>query len=318
MMSRRLWRSLTAMDIDDPIFRRVSEIRKAAAPKPGMRLPRPLIATAIPALVAALLHAPELLMLVLVIPIVMITLIVLMPVMLPIVVILAGSRLMVDVIGGIYREKHQHTYELICASTRGALQASWSFAGGILYRSPWFTPLRWGTLMTFRLGSAVLGGLCVFILLSALIGPQAVDIEQVRLLAMLALLLALYFSNMTQTLVLSLLVGLYASSFDWSRPDGMTVGVFLHIALTSLPLLAGGLALAAYGRAVIEPGPLLRTVVEGGSLLLVVALREAAISLLWSALARRLEWGRGRSLAPSAFLATLNQNEVVAESGALM
>ena len=305
MMSRRLWRSLTAMDIDDPIFRRVSEIRKAAAtPKPEMRVPRLLIAAAIPALIASLVHAPELLLLVFVLPILMITLIVLTPVMLPFVVIVAGIRLMVDVIGGIYREKHQHTYELICASTRGALQASWSFAAGILYRSPWFAPLRWGTLMTFRLGTAVLGGLCVFILLTALINPQAVGVEQVRLLAMLALLLALYFSNMTQTLVLSLLTGLYASSFDWSRPDGMTVGVFLHIALTSLPLVAGGLVLAAFGRVVVEPGPLLRTVVEGGALLLVVALREATIALLWSALARRLEWGRGstglRDAAPVA------------------
>lgn len=294
MMSWRLWRRLAAMDIDDPIFRRVSEIRKAAAaPKPGIRLPRPLIAAAIPALIAALIHAPELLLLVFVLPILMITLIVLTPVMLPIFVIVAGIRLMVEVIGGIYREKHQHTYELICASTRGALQANWSFAAGILYRSPWFLPLRWGTLMTFRLGTAALGGLCVFTLLTALLSPQTVGSEQVRLLAMLALLLALYFSNMTQTLVLSLLTGLFASSFDWSRPDGMTVGVFLHIALTSLPLLAGGLVLAAFGRAVIEPGPLLRTVVEGGALLLVVALREATIALLWSALARRLEWGRG-------------------------
>ena len=307
MVSLRLWRRLTAADINDPIVRRVSEIRKAtAAPRAGLRMPRLLLLAAIPALVAALAHRPELLALILAIPILMITLMVAAPILLPLVVILASARLTAEVIGGIYREKHQHTYELICASTRGALNASWSFATGVLYRSPWFLPLRWGTVITFRCGLAALGGLGAFALLTALSSPQAVGIEQIRVLALLALLLALYFSNMTQNLVLSLLVGLYASSFDWSRNDSLTLGVFLHLALTSLPLLAGGLAFAMLGRAQVEPGPALRMLVEAGSMLLVVALREAQIALLWRALARRLEWGRDREgrrdAAPAAAL----------------
>ena len=307
MMSLRLWRNLAAMDINDPIFRRVSEIRKVAAPpKPTPRVPQLWIVAAIPALAAALAHKPELLVLVLVIPMLMLTLMVATPVLLPLIAVAASVRLTVDVIGGIYREKHQHTYELICASTRGALHASWSFAAGVLYRSDWFPPLRWGTLLSCRLGLATLGVLSAFTLLTALLTPQAVGAEQVRLLATLALLLALYFSNMTQTLVLSLLVGLYASSFDWSRNDGMTVGIFLQIALMSLPLAVGGLALVIFGRATFESDPLVRTLAEGGSLLLIVALREAQIGLLWRALARRLEWGRGRTirrdLAPSSTL----------------
>ncbi len=303
MMSLRLWRRLAAMDVNDPIFRRVSEIRRAATtPRAGVRVPRLLAVAAILALIAAVAHAPELFVLVLAIPIVMITLMVLAPILLPLIVILASTRLMVDVISGIYREKHQHTYELICASAPGALQASWSFANGILYRSDWFLPLRWGTLLTCRFGAAVLGGLCMFTFLTALLSPQAVGIDQLRLLALLALLLAVYYSNMTQTLVLSLLIGLYASSFDWSRNDGMTIGIFLHLALTSLPLAAGGLAFVALGRPAFEPDPLMRTVVEGGALLLVVALRELLIALLWRGLARRLEWGRAaapRHLEPS-------------------
>lgn len=296
MMSMRLWRKLAAMDINDPIFRRVSEIRRAAAPpKPGFRAPRLLIVAAIPALIAALAHKPELLALALVIPMLMLTLMVATPVLLPLFVIIASARLTFEVIGGIYREKHQHTYELICASTRGALKASWSFAAGILYRSDWFLPLRWGTLLTSRFGLAALGGLSLLTLLSALLRPQAVGMEQLRLLALWALLLALYYSNMTQTLALSLLVGLYASSFDWSRNDGMTVGIFLHLALTSLPLAIGGMAFVMFGRAAVESGPLLRTLAEGGSLLLIVALREAQIALLWRALARRLEWGRAET-----------------------
>ena len=172
MTSWRLWRSLVAMDIDDPIFRRVSEIRKLAAPpKAKTRMPRLLIVAAIPALAAALAHKPELLVLILVIPMLLITLMVATPVLLPLIAIAASIRLMVDVIGGIYREKHQHTYELICASTRGALQASWSFAAGVLYRSDWFPPLRWGTLLSCRLGLALLGVLSALTLLAALLTP---------------------------------------------------------------------------------------------------------------------------------------------------
>ncbi|MYD11286.1 MAG: hypothetical protein F4X02_14750 [Chloroflexi bacterium] len=298
MMSVRLWRKLVAMDISDPIFRRVSEIRRAAAPsKPGFRAPRLLVVVAIPALIAALAHSPGLLALVLVIPMLMLTLMVATPVLLPLAVIFAGASLTFEVIGGIYREKHQHTYELICASTRGALKASWSFAAGVLYRSDWFLPLRWGTVLSCRCGLAALGGLGLLTLWTALFGPQAVGMEQLRLLAVAALLLALYYSNMTQTLALSLLVGLYASSFDLSRNDGMTVGVFLHLALTSLPLAVGGLAFVVFGRAAFDSGPLLRTLAEGGSLLLIVALRELQIALLWRALARRLEWGRGEKSA---------------------
>ena len=307
MMSWRLWRKLAAIDINDPIFRRVSEIRKAAAaPNSGMRLPRWLYIAAVPALVAALAHSPELLVLVLVIPILMIMLIVFIPVLLPLIVIVASARLLTEVISGIYREKHQHTYELICASTRGALHASWSFATGVLYRSDWFLPLRWGTLTTCRFGLALLGGLSAFTLLTALQTPQAVGLEQLRLLALVALLLILYFSNMTQTLMLSLLVGLYASSFDCSRNDSMTAGIFLHLALTSLPLAAGGLLYLSLGRVAIKPDPLVRTAVEAGSLLLVVALRELLVALLWRGLARRLEWGYdragGRELAPTTAL----------------
>ena len=184
MMSMRLWRKLAAMDMTDPIFRRVSEIRRATAPpKPGFRAPRLLIVAAIPALIAALAHTPELLVLVLVIPILMLTLMVLAPVLLPLFVIIASAHLTFDVIGGIYREKHQHTYELICASTPGALKASWSFAAGIVYRSDWFLPLRWGTLLTCRFGLAALGGLSLLTLWTALQSPQAVGMEQLRLLA---------------------------------------------------------------------------------------------------------------------------------------
>ena len=64
-------------------------------------------------------------------------------------------------------------------------------------------------------------------------------LEQLRLLLLVALLLALYYCNMTQTLVLGLVCGLLASSFDLSRHDSMLIGVFSYVMLSLLPILAG-------------------------------------------------------------------------------
>lgn len=272
------------------------------------------------ALIAALIHSPGLLVLILLVPILALMLMVASPVLLPLYIWVAGIHLTAEVIGGICREKRQFTYDLICASTRGTLDASWAYATGVLYRCDWFAPLRWGTRLTMRAGLALLGGLSVFALLMAVSGGQAFGFEQARLLLLLALLLALYFSNMIQTLALSLLCGLLASSFDLSRYDSTFIGLFAYLMLSLLPLLAGALVLVAMGRVLVEPHPLTLMLVEASAWLLVIGLREAAIALLWSALSRRLEWGReSRNLAPSVFMATIKQrNDAVAESGVVM
>ncbi len=297
MISFRLWRSISDAASDDPIFRRASQFQRSA-PTPSRRrrrLPRLLLLPAVLALVAAVVHSPGLLVLLLLVPILLIMLMVASPVLLPLYAWAAGARLTSEVINGIFREKHQYTYDLICASTRGALAASWSFATGILHCCDWFTPLRWGTRLTMRAGMALLGGLSVFALLAAIAGGQAFGFEQARLLLMATLLLALYYSNMTQTLALSLVVGLYASSFDLSRQDSMLIGLFLYALLSLLPLLAGALVLVAFGMLAVEPGPAARMLVEAGALLLAVGAREGAIGLLWRGLGRRLEWGVDRS-----------------------
>ncbi len=296
MLSFRLWRNIVDADIKDPIFRRASQIQApATAPRRRLGSARLLVFLALPALIAAVLHSPQLLVLVLLLPMLMITLIVVAPILLPFGVLLLGVPLTTAVIDGIYREKHQYTYDLICASTRGTLKASWSFATGILYRSDWFLPLRWGTRTTARFGLAALGGLLLFTLSSAVLSREQVGFEQLRLLLLVALGLALYYSNMTQTLALSLVIGLFASSFDVSRQDGMFVGIFVYVALTVLPLAAAGVVVFLFGRLALAPHPLILLLVEAGALLLIMGLRELLIMLLWSALQRRLEWGRGTS-----------------------
>lgn len=293
MLSSRLWRSIADAAVDDPIFRRVSQAQTSlTAPKRRLRLSRALLFLGALVFIAALIHAPGLIVLVLLVPILLITLIVIAPILLPGIALVAGAYLTAEIIGDIFREKRQHTYDLICASTRGALDASLSYATGVLYRGEWFLPLRWGSRLTLRAGWAALGGLSVFALFTAVSGAQALGLEQLRLLLLVLLCLALYYSNMTQTLVLSMLAGLLASSFDLSRHDATVIGVFTTLLLSLLPLLAGGSLLIGLGRLALEPHLLLWMAVEVGALALVVGLRELGIMLLWTVLSQRLEWGR--------------------------
>ena len=303
MWSGRLWRTLAAADINDPIFRRVSQIHMPIrAPRAGMRLPRPVAVLVAIALIAALIHTPALMILALVIPMLLITAMVAAPLLLPIATWLAGIHLTAAVISGIDREKRQNTYDLICALTKGRLSASWSFASGIAHRGGWFAPLRWGTLATLRAGMALLGGLSLFALLTAAFGQGALGIEQARLFLLILLFLALYYSHIAHSLVTGLIVGLLASSFERSKPDATALGIFVYVAVSALPFLAAGLILVAFEWLVVEPAPLLRLAVEGGALLLLMALREAALALLWRALEWRLEWrlewGRGDVIVP--------------------
>lgn len=305
MLSIRLWRSMADATIDDPILQRVSRRRNPAPSVKRRRLPRFLGLLAALAYMAGVVHSPGLLVALLIVPIMLIMLMVATPLLLPLYVWVAGIQVTADVIGGIYREKRQRTYDLICTSTRGALDASWSCAAGALHRCEWFMPLRWGTARTLRAGLALLGGLSVFALLGAVSGGQAVGYEQTRILLLVTLLLALYYSNMIQTLALSLVVGLYFSSFELSRYDSTLIGLFGYVMLSLLPVLAGALVLVAGGRALVEPPAVDLMAVEILALLLVVGLREAGVMLMWRGLRRRLAWGR--EIASRREIATTDQ-----------
>lgn len=294
MLSWRLWRSIADADINNPIFRRVSQIQTVGSrrPKPVGRVPRLLWLLMGLALIAGVILTPQFLIAIFVVPITMIMLFVAAPGYLPFVVLFAGITAANGVVSGIYREKNQRTYDLVCSSTQGALTASWSCAIGVLYRGGWFTWLRSGTLLSLRLGLACLGFLVVALLWTMLSNPHLIGFEQLRLLALIALFLILYLSNMTQTLVLSLIIGLWSSSFDWFRRDASFVSICLYIALVALPLVAGVVIMLAFDRWAVEPHPLLRLGVEAAAALVVISLRELIIALLWSGLKRRLNANR--------------------------
>ena len=301
MLSLRLWRTIAEADIRDPIFRRVSQIQNPAVRSlPRLKAPRLLWLIAPIALGLMLIMAPQLLALVLVVPIGMITLIVASPVLLPVVIWLACAFSAGEIISGIYRERQQHTYDLICASTQGRLKASWSFATGLLHRGGFFLPLRWGTRTSLRAGSAALAGLTIVTLLFALSGGAGFGLEQLRLLTLPLIFMALYYSNMTQSFALSHIIGLLASGFDWAKRDALLVGLLAYGLLNSLPLFGAGLVYMPFRWLVFEPHPLALLLVEALALLLIIGARELTIVALWSALKRRMNSSRFEAVPQDA------------------
>ena len=289
MLSWRLWRTIAEAGINDPIFRRVSQIQRTpVGSMPRCQRRRLVWLIAGLATIVALVLAPSLLALVLIVPMIMISLVVAAPAYLPAIIWLAGAFSVGEIISGIYREKRQHTYELICASTQGKLNASWSFASGILHRGVYFLPLRWGTRISLRFGTAALAGLTIVTLLFALAGRAFFGIEQLRLLLLPLLMLAVYATNMTQTFVLSHILGLLASSFDLAKHDAMLAGLVGYSLFNALPLVGAAFLYFPVRFFVIEPHPLALMALEAIALLLIVAARELTIIALWSALKRRL------------------------------
>ena len=104
-----------------------------------------------------------------------------------------------------------------------------TFAIGILHRGAWFGALRWGTLQSLRAGRYVFLAAVILAFLLLLSDRASVGIEQLHVLTLIALLLILYYAQLTQTMVMSLIIGLISSSFDLSKYDAGFVGICLYI-----------------------------------------------------------------------------------------
>ena len=290
MISPRLWQQVVRPDHSNPIIRRFRHSPPPAAVAARTSRRRRLVYAAVAiALILIALNPSQILVLIFILPMLMITLIVLAPLMLPLVTLLAGAGLVAETLSAIAREKHQHTYELMCACTEGALYANWSCAIGVLHRGFWFAALRWGTRVSLRLGLFALGLLLLLMLALIAFDHQQVGAEQLRILLVTAALLLVYGSQLAQTLLTSLLIGLIAGSFDWHRRDALLAGALVYAFAQALPIALAALVYVAGGRLALGAHPLLGIGAEVGALLVLVLAREALVALLWAALRRRLD-----------------------------
>ena len=148
--------------------------------------------------------------------------------------------------------------------------------------------------MSLRLGLIALGGLLLLGLGLLAADQQRIGAEQLRIILVYAMLLLLYGAQLTQSLPLSLIIGLFASSFDWRQRDAQLIGAFLYAFCQALPIMLALLAYDAGGRAAVDAPAVARIGLELGALLVFALARELVIAALWGALRRRLDWGRDR------------------------
>ena len=278
--SLRLWRQIAQLDTTDPIALRASQMRKPVArARRRLRFSRALILIASVAASVCIAIAPQLIILLFALPMALITLMVASPLLLPIATWVFGAALIAGIVSGIHREKRQHTYELLCNSTAGALHANLSFAAGILHRGGWFAILRWGSLATLRGGSALLILLALLILWQ--LAAAGVGMEQARLLIVPSLLLLLYYAHLMGTMTLGLCLGLLCAGLPLAKPDATMFGICAYIAATALPIASGALLYLA-GRALLLEGDAASLLVlEAAAALCVIGMREAAWRLAW-------------------------------------
>lgn len=289
MRSWRLWQQVSRPHINNPIVKRLGNTPKSApVSERTSRLLRLFWVSALIGLIVIVMNPAQIFVLLFVLPMLLITLVVSAPLLLPLVTLLAGAYLVAEVIGAIAREKHQHTYELICACTEGALHANWSCATGIMRRGGWFRALRWGTSLSLRIGLIALGGLTALMLGMIVFDQGPVGAEQLRLLLVYLVLLFLYGTQLPQTLLLSMFIGLYAGSFDWFKRDALLIGTLLYVFSQALPMLFALLAYVGGNRLLMDAHQSLQIGMECGSLLLVALVRELIVVALWGALRRRL------------------------------
>ena len=276
MMSLRLWRQVSQPDIQNPIFRRASQIhRPMSGARRGYRTPRVLLILSTIAVTALLVYAPQLFIVFFALPMIVIVLVVASPALLPLFTVVAGAFTVLEVINGIYREKVQHTYELICSSTRGSLDANLVLCHWHL--APWCLVRR------VALGdTAIAAGRSLCLCCRRDFGfaccccptAQALGIEQLRVLSLIALLLILYYAQLTQTMVMSLIIGLISSSFDLSKYDASFVGICLYIFWQVVPPALALLFYVSCGRLLLEQHPLTVMLIESVTVLIFIGSRE--------------------------------------------
>jgi hypothetical protein len=288
MLSWRLWKTLSEPAYKNPIFNR---IRKEHSQQPKrtkpLVVPRYIHMIALLMMVLVFIRAPLLLVVVLQIPAFVVMGIVIIPLILPLIIVVIGGYLVSTIATNIHKEKQQYTYELLCAAPDGTLRANWLFATGLLHRGDWFQWVHAIGHITYRIGLVILllfAGLTVLYMLSSDDGTQ---VESLRMLVNLTLLLGLYYSIMIQSFVLSLVVGLYATSLDLTHRDSSIIGLAFYTILQLIPYLIA-LTLFIVLQTLPNPHPAVTIGLDIIVLASIYVIHELSITLMWNQLAKRL------------------------------
>lgn len=289
MLSWYLWRTIAEPATRNPIFRRVrdDEILRTRAKEP-IKVPRFLMGIVFVLFLLAVIRAPHFFVMMMQIPALMIAFIVMIPLIVPIFVILAGTYMVSAITSNINKEKRQYTYELLCASPHGSLSAIWMLATGILHRGNWFNWIKAVARFTYRSGQITLVIVGIITLMSMFSLDEATRLESIRTLVNLALLVILYYTSMIQPIVLSFIVGLYATSLNLNQRDASMIGILMYLLFQLIPYIAMLALFVLLNTTFNHTHAIVQILIDVVILCSLYVIREASIMMLWRQLARQL------------------------------
>lgn len=281
MLTWKLWQALNRPPVRSPLFRRIYQRHLMAE---GLDMPRiPLLGLFRS---AGLVILPVILILIglpLVLPVYYLMLLC-APVLLPLINSVYGLTLIINVSGGIARERRQRTYDLLCTVPSGTLGMHWSYCTGWIHAHVGY---RYVMLVVLGTGIlAVIVGLSPQIVFGA--APPSLVVLLVRGLALIVFFLADYVQSVIISSLLSLIIPI--SDEDETNVRLWTASLFVALQFAVyLPTLL----LAVY--ALPSTFQLLRLDPNLGGLLMPVLLvgffivmRSLIINGMWRAVEQRL------------------------------
>jgi hypothetical protein len=288
MLSWRLWQALIEPAYKNPIFKRsCNERRLQATAKTSATFPKFASRLIVLLIGLAIINTPYLLLLFFQIPAFVIMIVVLTPLFLPLIIMVFGIYLVSKITMTIHKEKRQYTYDLLCASPDGTLRANWIFATGIVHRGDWFYWIEALGHFTYRIGQIFLLGTASFTLISLLRSDPSTHFEILRTLINILLLVGLYYTNMMQSFVQILLVGLYATSLDLNQRDSNLIGLVTYIIIQIMPYLIATFLFVVLHRVLPNPHPALAIGLDFIILSSIYIVQEFNINILWYQLTKR-------------------------------
>lgn len=299
MYSWQLWRDLHQYDPAHPVFQRASRTADTTAlwvrrfnPLADMRLRLALLVLVL----AASLVRPEVILLLLLLPAMLMLVIAALPAWLPLVVFAYGLVQAVAISHTLATEKGRATHDLLYLGSAGPLGTDWTISRAMLHRGEGFALLRVVVRVILLPVCLLIGGLALIPLLALLReGTPALAAnsgQALRTLVEAALLVALMVTGYTQSIVMSVLVGMLMPHYVRSREivAMSAAGVYsaLQVGSYALALAISFDLLPVIYRALPVEGWLAGIVLALLRFALVLGSRELLIYMLWQRLLDQL------------------------------
>jgi hypothetical protein len=240
MLSWKLWRALHFPPTVHPVFQRANAAQQITFGWPvdhRFFAGRTFRVTLLILLGLISLSWPELLVLLLVSPVVVVFLAVISPIWLPLLIFSYGVYLTVSISDAIFKENARATHDLLYLAPAGPIGIDWTISSGVLHRGETFELLHLAVRFVLLLLGIML--LVMLLVLPIIIFGAGYRISATDLALGLstvteaASLVGLFYTGYSQSIVLSVIVGMLAPHYVKS---GGMVGVGAAGAFTALQI----------------------------------------------------------------------------------